>query len=79
MDALVAYFFVEMKEYLAIGLRLKTMAARFKFLTDRCISVELTVYYSVNGPIFVAQWLITGLKIDNAQSCVSKSHARIGG
>jgi hypothetical protein len=77
VQAVSTQVLVKMKHDLAIRSGTKLVSRPFKFLLDRLVTVELAVDDDSKSFVLVRDWLISGRKINNAETRVPEAHLTV--
>ena len=77
MQAVRSEILVQMERDLAVGAGAQAVAARLELTLDSLIVVELPVHDDMSSLILAGDRLITGTKIDDAESRVSEPYASV--
>src|ERR1019366_3122074 len=68
LDAIPAIFLVQMDNGLGITSRAIAMTTGLEIFPQIFVVINLTIEDDPNAPVFIAQWLMTGFDVDDAQA-----------
>src|SRR5262249_49277594 len=77
MQALSTEILVEVQQDLAVGAGTQTMARSLELLSNRLVTIELTVDDDPDALVFIGDWLIAGCEVDYSESRVTERKSAV--
>ena len=77
LNAVIAMFFVKMKDHFHIRGGTEAVTLLYKFFTERRTVVDLSVAHQYEGIVFIQDRLVTCRKIDDAEAGLRHCHGAV--